>query len=53
VQMPRKLKNITIGILSLGVLASVATIIRISYTWAYTATHDRYCQYHSHLSRDR
>ncbi|KAL7940799.1 GPCR, PTH11-type [Trichoderma barbatum] len=42
VQLPKKLKIITIGILSLGVLASVATIIRISYTWAYTATSERY-----------
>lgn len=42
-QMPRKLKLITMGILSLGVLASVATIIRISYTWAYTAPTERYC----------
>ncbi|ETR97637.1 integral membrane protein [Trichoderma reesei RUT C-30] len=42
VQMPRKLKLITMGILSLGVLASVATIIRISYTWAYTAPSERY-----------
>ncbi|PTB77135.1 GPCR, PTH11-type [Trichoderma longibrachiatum ATCC 18648] len=41
-QMPRKLKLITMGILSLGVLASVATIIRISYTWAYTAPTERY-----------
>ncbi|RFU82157.1 gpcr, pth11-type [Trichoderma arundinaceum] len=42
VQLPRKAKYSTVGILSLGVLASVATIIRISYTWAYTATVDRY-----------
>ncbi|EHK21683.1 uncharacterized protein TRIVIDRAFT_112017, partial [Trichoderma virens Gv29-8] len=42
VQIPKKLKIITMGILSLGVLASVATIIRISYTWAYTATSERY-----------
>ncbi|KAL6856829.1 integral membrane protein [Trichoderma novae-zelandiae] len=42
VQMPTKLKIITMGILSLGVVASVATIIRISYTWAYTAPTERY-----------
>lgn len=44
VQMPKKVKYTTVGILSLGVMASVATIIRISYTWAYTATVDRFCE---------
>ncbi|EFX05058.1 integral membrane protein [Grosmannia clavigera kw1407] len=41
-QMPKRIKFITIGILSLGVFASVATIIRITYTWAYSAKHGRY-----------
>ncbi|KAK7911250.1 integral membrane protein PTH11 [Apiospora marii] len=36
-QMPDKVKYLTMAILSLGVFASVATTIRISYTWAYTA----------------
>lgn len=45
VQIPPKLKLVTIGILSLGVLASVATIIRITYTWAYTTPHDRFCKW--------
>ncbi|KAK8011914.1 hypothetical protein PG989_000174 [Apiospora arundinis] len=35
-QMPAKVKYLTMFILSLGVLASVATTIRITYTWAYT-----------------
>ncbi|KAK6861022.1 hypothetical protein PG995_004658 [Apiospora arundinis] len=33
---PQKVKYLTMFILSLGVLASVATTIRITYTWAYT-----------------
>ncbi|KAJ4258269.1 hypothetical protein NW762_008418 [Fusarium torreyae] len=41
-QLPKKTKLVTMGVLSLGVIASVATIIRISYTWAYTATVDRF-----------
>ncbi|CAM1510699.1 Fc.00g010340.m01.CDS01 [Cosmosporella sp. VM-42] len=41
-QMPRKIKVITMGILSLGVFASVATTIRISYTWAYTSPSERF-----------
>ncbi|KAM0445247.1 hypothetical protein ACHAPV_006818 [Trichoderma viride] len=44
VQIPPRLKLVTIGILSLGVLASVATTIRITYTWAYTTPHNRYFQ---------
>ncbi|KAK8135717.1 integral membrane protein PTH11 [Apiospora sp. TS-2023a] len=36
-QMPDKAKYLTMAILSLGVTASVATTIRITYTWAYTA----------------
>ncbi|KAK8040905.1 hypothetical protein PG994_013912 [Apiospora phragmitis] len=36
-QMPARTKYLTMAILSLGVFASVATTIRISYTWAYTA----------------
>ncbi|KAK7966474.1 uncharacterized protein PG986_000751 [Apiospora aurea] len=40
-QMPAKGKYLTMAILSLGVLASVATTIRISYTWAYTATSEQ------------
>lgn len=35
-QMAAKVKYLTMFILSLGVLASVATTIRITYTWAYT-----------------
>ncbi|KAI9148886.1 hypothetical protein HJFPF1_10929 [Paramyrothecium foliicola] len=42
VQIPKKLKILTMGILSLGLLASVATTIRITYTWAYTAPVDRF-----------
>ncbi|KAH7176343.1 hypothetical protein EDB81DRAFT_897649 [Dactylonectria macrodidyma] len=41
-QMPKKMKLLTMGILSLGVFASVATTIRITYTWAYTAPSERY-----------
>ncbi|KAJ3550036.1 hypothetical protein NM208_g181 [Fusarium decemcellulare] len=41
-QMPKRMKLVTMGVLSLGVIASVATTIRISYTWAYTATTDRF-----------
>lgn len=48
VQIPSRLKIVTIGILSLGVLASVATTIRITYTWAYTTPHNRYCKYNFH-----
>ncbi|KAK8066612.1 hypothetical protein PG997_013359 [Apiospora hydei] len=40
-QMPAKAKYLTMAILSLGVFASVATTIRISYTWAYTATSEQ------------
>lgn len=42
-QMKMKLKLITMFILSLGIFASVATTIRITYTWAYTAKVDRFC----------
>ncbi|KAF7560391.1 hypothetical protein G7046_g3757 [Stylonectria norvegica] len=45
-QMRRKIKILTIGVLSLGVFASVATTIRITYTWAYTAPSERYCTSH-------
>ncbi|KAL2174105.1 uncharacterized protein P884DRAFT_294683 [Thermothelomyces heterothallicus CBS 202.75] len=41
-RMPTKLKLLTMGVLSLGIFASVATVIRIAYTWAYTATVDKY-----------
>lgn len=42
-QVPKKAKIATVGILSLGVFAAVATTIRIGYTWAYTAKVDKYC----------
>lgn len=45
-QMPRKRKILTMGILSLGAFASVATIIRITYTWAYTKPTDRFCKFY-------
>jgi hypothetical protein len=48
-QMPKKVKLLTMGILSLGVVASVATTIRITYTWAYTAPSERFCTFY-HLS---
>ncbi|KPM41917.1 hypothetical protein AK830_g4675 [Neonectria ditissima] len=41
-QMPKKMKLLTMGILSLGAFASVATTIRITYTWAYTAPSSRF-----------
>ncbi|RYP53050.1 hypothetical protein DL768_001905 [Monosporascus sp. mg162] len=41
-QMPKKMKLLTMGIMSLGVVASVATTIRITYTWAYTAPAERF-----------
>ncbi|KAG8169961.1 hypothetical protein KVR01_000706 [Diaporthe batatas] len=41
-QIPKKAKIATVGILSLGVLAAVATTIRIGYTWAYTAEVDKF-----------
>ncbi|KAF0318373.1 hypothetical protein K4K61_005006 [Colletotrichum sp. SAR11_59] len=41
-QVPKKAKIATVGILSLGVFAAVATTIRIGYTWAYTAKVDKY-----------
>ncbi|KAJ9264107.1 hypothetical protein DTO271D3_5600 [Paecilomyces variotii] len=41
-QMRWKIKVITMGILSLGAFASVATTIRITYTWAYTAPSERF-----------
>ncbi|RYO97410.1 hypothetical protein DL766_003977 [Monosporascus sp. MC13-8B] len=41
-QMPKKMKFLTMGILSLGVFASVATTIRITYTWAYTVPTERF-----------
>lgn len=44
-QMPKRTKIITMGVLSLGVIASVATIIRITYTWAYTAPSGRFCTF--------
>lgn len=47
-QMPKKMKVLTMGVLSLGVFASVATTIRISYTWAYTAPSERFCMFHLH-----
>ncbi|KAL1874565.1 hypothetical protein Daus18300_003584 [Diaporthe australafricana] len=42
IQIPRRAKIATVGILSLGIFAAVATTIRIGYTWAYTATVDKY-----------
>ncbi|KAJ4149723.1 hypothetical protein NW754_001157 [Fusarium falciforme] len=41
-QMPKRTKLMTMGVLSLGVFASVATTIRITYTWAYTAPSGRF-----------
>ncbi|KAK7428161.1 hypothetical protein QQZ08_005401 [Neonectria magnoliae] len=41
-QMPKKMKLLTMGVLSLGAFASVATTIRITYTWAYTAPSERF-----------
>lgn len=49
IQVPKKAKIATVGILSLGVFAAVATTIRIGYTWAYTAEVDKYCKSY-HLS---
>lgn len=49
IQIPKKAKLATVGILSLGAFAAVATTIRISYTWAYTTTVDKYCKSY-HLS---
>ncbi|RSL44417.1 hypothetical protein CEP53_011245 [Fusarium sp. AF-6] len=46
-QMPKRTKLMTMGVLSLGVFASVATTIRITYTWAYTAPSGRFCTFHS------
>ncbi|KAF7557643.1 hypothetical protein G7Z17_g610 [Cylindrodendrum hubeiense] len=43
-QMPKRMKFVTMGILSLGAIASVATIIRITYTWAYTIPTGRFYQ---------
>lgn len=42
IQIPKKAKIATVGILSLGVFAGVATAIRIGYTWAYTTPVDKY-----------
>lgn len=52
-QMPKRMKLLTMGILSLGVFASVATTIRITYTWAYTVPTERLCKCHLHVGRDR
>lgn len=49
IQVPRKAKLATIGILSLGACAAVATTIRICYTWAWTTTVEKYCKSY-HLS---
>lgn len=46
IQIPKKAKIATVGILSLGVFAGVATAIRIGYTWAYTTPVDKYCKSH-------
>jgi hypothetical protein len=43
--MPLRLKLLTMGVLSLGILASVATTIRITYTWAYTTPTNRFCKF--------
>ncbi|KAI1341521.1 hypothetical protein F5Y15DRAFT_376356 [Xylariaceae sp. FL0016] len=42
VQLAPNIKLLTMFILSLGVLASVATTIRITYTWAYTTPTNRF-----------
>ncbi|CAJ2509653.1 Uu.00g146790.m01.CDS01 [Anthostomella pinea] len=44
IQLAPRVKILTMFILSLGVFASVATTIRITYTWAYTTPHDRFYQ---------
>ncbi|KAK6072309.1 cation-transporting atpase 4 [Seiridium cupressi] len=43
-QMRRKLKISVVGILALGAVASLTTIIRLPYLGTYTATSDRYYQ---------
>ncbi|RSL86026.1 hypothetical protein CEP51_003036 [Fusarium floridanum] len=48
-QMPKRTKLMTMGVLSLGVFASVATTIRITYTWAYTAPSGRFCTFNNPL----
>ncbi|ETS84954.1 hypothetical protein PFICI_02979 [Pestalotiopsis fici W106-1] len=42
VQLAPRVKLITMFILSLGVFASIATTIRITYTWAYTTPTNRF-----------
>ncbi|RSM06808.1 hypothetical protein CDV31_008905 [Fusarium ambrosium] len=51
-QMPKRTKLMTMGVLSLGVFASVATTIRITYTWAYTAPSGRFCAFHTPLIKN-
>jgi len=41
VKMNPRLKIVTIGVLSLGIFASLATVIRMPYSYAYTATNER------------
>ncbi|KAI8687039.1 hypothetical protein NCS56_00276100 [Fusarium sp. Ph1] len=52
-QMPKRTKLMTMGVLSLGVFASVATTIRITYTWAYTAPSGRFCTIYRPLIGNR
>lgn len=52
-QMPKRTKLMTMGVLSLGVFASVATTIRITYTWAYTAPTDRFCELNHLLTKNQ
>ncbi|KAI0143807.1 hypothetical protein GGR57DRAFT_483026 [Xylariaceae sp. FL1272] len=42
VRLDPRVKYVTMFILSLGVFASIATTIRITYTWAYVAPHNRF-----------
>ncbi|KAF3015278.1 hypothetical protein E8E14_006349 [Neopestalotiopsis sp. 37M] len=42
VQLAPRVKLMTMAILSLGVFASIATTIRITYTWAYTTPTNRF-----------
>lgn len=42
--MKRKLKVSAAGILALGAVASLSTIVRLPYLGAYTAPKDHYCK---------
>lgn len=52
-QLPKKTKLVTMGVLSLSIIASVATSIRISYTWAYTATENRFCTSNRYMKMNK